>query len=340
LKNKCHRIRNLLGEDNIRITPCIPGGNNRGFRVETPDTSYFAKWYFRSSLDPRDRLDNEWRFLTYAQEMGIKPVPRPVAKDSEEALAIYSFLEGTSPTTDEISEDMIIEAGAFITAINKHRHLPEAKSLPHASESCFSADEHIALVQQRLARLSAGQATARNEPRLANLLRRLNDAFGDYSDRFLQGYAKLHITPDHQLPENSRVLSPSDFGFHNSLKCNGRPLQFIDFEYAGWDDPAKVISDFFLQPRFRVPISYFDIFLEAVVEIGFDRSALLRRTELLYPLFGLRWCCIILNIFVPEGAARRNFSAEILDTEVAQRSQLDKAEQFFDDLRRNQFNVI
>ena len=42
-------------------------------------------------------------------------------------------------------------------------------------------------------------------------------------------------------------MSPSDFGFHNVIKKDDF-LYFIDFEYAGLDDPVKLICDFYCQP--------------------------------------------------------------------------------------------
>ena len=33
--------------------------------------------------------------------------------------------------------------------------------------------------------------------------------------------------------------------FTNIIKQNNNNLIFLDFEYFGWDDPLKLISDFF-----------------------------------------------------------------------------------------------
>src|SRR5258708_29751946 len=38
------------------------------------------------------------------------------------------------------------------------------------------------------------------------------------------------------------------FGFHNALLRPSQELCFLDFEYAGHDDPAKMVGDFFSQP--------------------------------------------------------------------------------------------
>jgi len=53
------------------------------------------------------------------------------------------------------------------------------------------------------------------------------------------------------LPADETCLSPSDFGFHNALVDPSGALSFLDFEYAGRDDPAKPVSDFFCQPKCR-----------------------------------------------------------------------------------------
>ena len=55
------------------------------------------------------------------------------------------------------------------------------------------------------------------------------------------------------------ILSPSDFGFHNILSHHNN-LYYIDFEYAGWDDPYKLIADFILNPDYKIPIKYQNIF--------------------------------------------------------------------------------
>ena len=52
-----------------------------------------------------------------------------------------------------------------------------------------------------------------------------------------------------------RALSPSDFGLHNALRTKDGQLRFIDFEYFGWDDPVKLVSDTAIQPGSSLPHS-------------------------------------------------------------------------------------
>ena len=54
-----------------------------------------------------------------------------------------------------------------------------------------------------------------------------------------------------------RVLSQSDIGFHNVFEDKNNNLLFFDFEYAGWDDSFKMISDIVLQPDYKIKNEFF-----------------------------------------------------------------------------------
>src|SRR5439155_21002106 len=55
-----------------------------------------------------------------------------------------------------------------------------------------------------------------------------------------------------EIAADQRTLSPSDFGFHNALRQADGRIIFLDFEYFGWDDPAKMIADFLLHPAMEL----------------------------------------------------------------------------------------
>ena len=64
-----------------------------------------------------------------------------------------------------------------------------------------------------------------------------------------------NVDKDYILPLKDRILSQSDVGFHNII-CKKNKLYFIDFEYAGWDDPGKLFCDLLIQPDHNVPLDY------------------------------------------------------------------------------------
>jgi hypothetical protein len=131
------------------------------------------------------------------------------------------------------------------------------------------------------------------------------------------------IATEAVLPGAGRCLSPSDFGFHNALVAADGALVFHDFEYAGWDDPAKLVCDFFCQVEVPVPIDQWEGFSAGVIAALGLPAAEQGRMALLLPVYRIKWCCIVLNEFLPAAAQRRAFANG--DGEDRRRAQLEKA---------------
>ena len=131
-------------------------------------------------------------------------------------------------------------------------------------------------------------------------------------EKVCEGVVKLSrdlgIEMDEDIPLEDRCISPSDFGFHNAILNKDDTLVFIDFEYAGWDDPAKMVCDFFCQPEVPVPMEYFSrFFYETRISLN-EPEYFANRVNLLFPVYKIKWCCIILNDFLPVDNERREYA--------------------------------
>jgi hypothetical protein len=144
------------------------------------------------------------------------------------------------------------------------------------------------------------------------------------ADRFVPLWKKLENTPAMSL--GAQILSPSDFGFHNTLVQDGR-LSFVDFEYAGWDDAAKLACDFICQPELPVTAAQGEQFVAELQAALPGLDALAERVAQLLPVHRLKWCCILLNEFRPEFRQRRAHAG--LASEGLQAAQLRKANDYF-----------
>jgi hypothetical protein len=82
----------------------------------------------------------------------------------------------------------------------------------------------------------------------------------------------------------------------------------VDFEYSGWDDPAKSIADFANQPDMLLDAQLGDLFRDHALSLFPDPDSLAVRLALLTPLYQVKWACICLNEFLPAGSARRAFT--------------------------------
>jgi len=290
------------------------GGNNRVHRVDTASGPVLLKEYFRHAADPRDRLGAEQAFLHFAWGHGVRAIPQPLACDPEAGIGIYEFLAGGKLAPGEVTAAHVDEAAALLAAVNRHRGDPAAARLPSASEACFSLAEHLVCVDRRIARLATIDLQSNLHRRAAALVaERLVPAW----QRVRDTVAASGLPFDAPLATADRVISPSDFGFHNCIATDSG-LKFIDFEYAGWDDPAKTVCDFFCQPAVPVPREHFERFLATAAATSLDTAALRNRVGLLFPVYELKWCCIMMNEFLPVGDQRRTF-ARRADSPIASR---------------------
>jgi hypothetical protein len=298
------------------IVPFTGGANNRVARLDTESGPCLLKSYFRHPDDPRDRLGAECGFANFAWKQGVRCIPKPIAHDAEAGLALFEFVSGERPATIGSSE--VDQAASFFRSVNRGRKHPDAAKLPRASESCLSLNDHFYTVSRRVERLAGIDA-------LAGFNDELNATWERVQAR-ARGVAALNCLPsDHPLPFGERCLSPSDFGFHNALRAADGRLRFFDFEYAGWDDPAKVICDFFCQPALPAPVNLFDRFANAVAGEFPSIAVHLVRASLLLPVYRVKWVCIMLNEFLPVGGRRRAFSGTTEELAERQSLQLAKA---------------
>jgi len=291
----------LAGDAVCTITPARPGGNNRLYRVETHRGDVFAlKAYPRQEGDPRDRLGTELNALSFMRRHGIDQIPGVVAADSQAGYGLYEWIEGEPPPADASSLAAVL---AFLRALERLSSAEGAALLPLASEACLSAAEIVAQVDRRATALSA---IAEDHPELSAFLR------GDFRrtrERVVtaarEDYARVGLSFDSPVDPAQRRLSPSDFGFHNALARPDGSVVFLDFEYFGWDDPAKLCCDFVLHPGMHLTDELQQRFLRGVTDIFAVDPALPHRLRACMPLYGLRWTMILLNEFLPERWQRR-----------------------------------
>jgi hypothetical protein len=198
---------------------------------------------------------------------------------------------------------------AFVVSLNRFRETHEARELPLGSEACFSIRQHFDVVKRRIDSLSRiNPALPIDREALTFVQTRLTPAFQLVTEKILARLTQESIKPDAALLPEERVISPSDFGFHNALRRPDGTIAFLDFEYAGWDDPAKLTGDFFSQVAVPVPLAYQNEVLVSVADILPGRESALRRMHLLLPVYRIKWCCILLNHFLPVASDRRVFA--------------------------------
>lgn len=299
------------------------GRNSEVWRLSNEDGQWILKYYYQHSGDMRDRLGTEFGFLTFLYGCGIRGAPQPLGMDRTAQLGLYSLLPGKRPS--QITSRHIIRAANFVREINRFRQSANAQTLPSASDACFSWQDHLHLTQRRIKQLIDVPVTIGIEKEMYAFI---TDQVLPLWTRLKAEFMRKKTTKELAglIPNGARILSPSDFGFHNTLEDDDS-LSFVDFEYAGWDDPAKLICDFICQPELPATQTQGMQFMEEIL-LGLDQPhAIKKRVEELLPVHRLKWCCILLNEFRTDDHQRRLHAG--LSSENLLEKQFVKSEQYF-----------
>ncbi len=309
----------------VAIEALRGGANNRVYRIVTQQGLFLLKHY-----DPHDpaaarRAAADFAFTQFAWEGGCRAVPQPLLHDAAACANLFRFIDGGIPPAGAPTAADVHQALDFVRTLQAWRNTPRAAALGDAQEACFRTAEHYATVERRSRRLLAiepADAVDSDARRfVGEELMPLWAAMRDHVERQLD---RIGAT-DTPLPAAQRCLSPSDFGFHNALRGPDGRWVFFDFEYAGWDDPAKLVCDFFCQVQVPVAPAFFDAFAAGVVDAMALEAAHLERMRALLPVHRLKWICIVLNEFLTDKRQRRGFALPGADLDERKREQLAKA---------------
>lgn len=308
LNQDIRELLNIPAHTPIRLTRLDGGGNNQVFKLTLKDSSYLLKKYFTHPNDPRDRLNAEWEFSLFLHKHGITSIPTPIAKDQRQHFAIYQFISGKTPPLTPTSQDHFNQALTFITSLQELRSHPSSKKIAPASEAAFSISEHIQTTETRFHQLEQAAQSSSHTPFKSWFWENLSPLWEQTRNTILQQAPKQIGSLNKKLPFTDRCLSPSDFGFHNTITEPNNHLTFIDFEYAGWDDPAKLCIDFFHHPAFTLPHNQEPHFIKQITNLYSNPDWHRQRIKILRPLYQLKWCCILLNPFLPVHQSRIKFA--------------------------------
>jgi len=328
-----------LSPNVLSFQNCTQGRNNRTYLIQTVDGPFVIKQYLRQESDIRDRLGSEFAFLSYAKEVAPQRVPKPFYQDLKHGMALYEFLEGQPLQPQEVTASEVDQAAEFFCSLNAPEKRIQALNspLPKASEACFSIQEHLDLISARIQQLESVVPETLEDQAAALLIQDLRS----YWNSLVKEVVRIAKADQQDLTEpldnKQRCISPSDFGFHNALRQPNGTIYFLDFEYAGWDDPAKMTGDFFSQLALPIPAELFNDFVKKVMQPFPDSEQLMRRAWLLRLVYRVKWCCIALNIFLPVHLARYRFANSSLNVAEFKRKQVAKVTKLLESLEKHDY---
>ncbi len=277
----------------VRATSAVVGGHNSAtLRLHTTSGDFLLKRYRDGTPSAAERMEREFSAIEALQRAGITPVPQPQFADARTAIACYEFIEHRRFTSDDITPPDVDTAADFfqslatVTAPGPHQRL--------AVDACPRLHDHHALIAQRIDAL-------RTIPWARDIL----CPAWEQAQRTCADLATAHQIALHShLAADSLIFSASDVGFHNIIRdTQHHRLVFVDFEYAGFDDPAKLLCDFLLQPGVPLPRPLHERFVRRFLRQRADAHQIWWRARCLAPLLAIKWCTIVIKRLLAQGVA-------------------------------------
>jgi hypothetical protein len=237
----------------------------------------------------------EVEFLHYAAQVAPGYTPTLIHVDQDHRCVVMEYIEGEAfPEGSPPPESAVACAVKFFRLLNSDQTVAAQLICQHAADGFLKLTEHLNNIKNRLSGMGCEHLPATTKAQAKNLLNIIQINYQKVYETIADHIASGRVIDSIRL--NDLCISPSDFGFHNAIATTDG-VKFIDFEFAGWDDPAKAAIDFVLQPR--VPVMQAQSPLLASLS-GRQYDFFNERYKALLPVLHLKWLCIILSVFNPE----------------------------------------
>lgn len=318
--------RSLCAAPVAAVSEIRRGANSRIFRVEAAGACYALKKY--PATDNRNRLAAEVSALRFFERRGIGRTPRVVATAPELRFALLTWIEGEP--VDSVSDADVAAFAAFQIDMDRAIDGEVAAEIGEASEACLSGPRILAQIERRFARLDA---VKHDVPEFAGFFdETLRPCLTRFESAARRAYEQLGLDFAAEIEPAFRTIIPSDMGAHNALRGGDGRLNFLDFEYFGWDDPLTSIANFVMHPGMHLTDGQKALYRTTLLG-HFNRHAEEERLQALLPLYALRWCAIILGELLPERWKHRVESNVVIGGwDEVRRAQIGKARALIDEI--------
>ena len=279
-----------LGSNDTSVIALKGGMNSRVFSCDVADKRFVIKGYQPLEAGQRDRFAAEKQFLLYSNAVASGYVPQVLHVDDHRRCIVMEYLDGHAYPEGSPPEQQDIDAAVrFFSLLNQDPVQAAARITMDAAEGFLRISAHLQNVRERIQQMSVGHLPLAVQPKAKKAIRLLQERFGPVEEGMNNALDAGHV--EDALPADMRCVSPSDFGFHNAIRT-AKGVKFFDFEFGGWDDPAKAAVDFMLQPKVPTRRHHFALLRKIGAN---EQKMVLLRAQTLKPVLQLKWLCIVVG---------------------------------------------
>jgi hypothetical protein len=313
-----------LGAKQKSLIQLKGGVNNLVFRCSSGLNEWIIKGYATHQTGRQDRMQAEIDFLKYANLVASSRVPELIAIDiGRRCVVMQNFKGYTYPEGIKAPKEDQKAALEFFNELNTDLNTAKLMITMDATESYLDLREHMSNIYERIEGMGTDHLPVTSKDKGKQQIARLRTWAERAEDQLEGQIASGEVNAN--LDPKLRCVSPGDFGFHNAIRTP-KGIKFIDFEFAGWDDPAKTAVDFMLQPR--IPVSK-ELNLSFAGWLQEQAHEITLRMKALEPVLRLKWACIILGVLNPARLASMVIINHKLDIENLLDNRLKSAHNYF-----------
>ena len=260
-------------KEKLKEKKILGGKNNITFTLK--NKSIFVKKF-------QNNFDRELIFNNFLKLNNIYNIPKILNFSKKNKVIKYQFYPNIKKKI--INKNNIIKIFKFIKNINNLNF--SKKNFKYAKDFCKNLKNYDKELKTRI------QKHKRNVNYNKNL------EFKNLINKIEKKYNLLkennYFSNSYLFKEKDLILSPCDFHLDNMIF--DYKIIYVDFEYSGLDDPAKLYSVFFLQPNFYIKKNIFDSVINKILFFQ-NKDLIKKRIIYLFPIIYLRWALILLNNF-------------------------------------------
>lgn len=291
----------LLNSGNNRVyKTCFSKSPNLVFKQYLPDT------------EGNSNANREFKHIQILWGHHFNHVPMPIERNDN--TTVYSCIDGTSP--DQIKLSHIEKLSQLLKKLDRlSLDLINHPDIANGIDCRMCYQDYLRVIEKRWTRLLRHRNSTLWSKKLVSLFDDQLTTLKNYiTDQFLRDCSSNQIDIERPFKKQSLIFSPSDFGFHNTLFDKNGLCHLVDLEYSGWDDPAKLLADFFHHAGQQVAWPLKKHLLDKFAQQRREKDANFKtRFNIVIDMIGFEWLLIILNVLDPEIMRRKQHANPNLD---------------------------
>ncbi len=305
----------------IYIEEIFEGKNNRVFRFhDNFGKRYIIKLYI---VDDRHRMEREFISYRFLKSNGIENIPESILSDFKAYSAIFTEVAGTQKAGEDIDKGDATQIVNFLHKVDRIKYYDTVEVIPFAVNARLRLFDYIKQIDIRVKTITNLINERKFSDNVLMWIEKENPT--EYiikaRDRIIDELDYNLLTKRNSF--NDFSLTPIDFSINNFL-FNHKGANFIDFEYFGWDDRYRSISEFYCHRR---SLKVNEEIKKEIVSNYAQRLSLSKeeRTKMAYSIIltSLEWLIAGVSSLTPQTIEVRKFGNPNIDLNAYAHSQFE-----------------